>query len=204
MTPNKECKKHKEFLIHELIEIKTHIFRFLKNPIVEIKNLPNWTWPKIIIFLAIFSSICGLLSGIVEKNKFAILSGFLLNPIISISLVGVSTLFFGIFFKIFADQALPWRKLFTLIAFSNLPNFIFSIAANYVSPIILIGLGFTSLLLIKGLIENFHLERKLVLRVIAGLYVLFFITWFFSEIKEQKFNKISKEEISAPEVHLGK
>jgi hypothetical protein len=120
-------------------------------------------------------------------------------------MIGVSTLFFGIFFKIFANRDLAWRHLFTLILFANLPHFLFATAATYVPPIIMVGLAFTSFLLIKGFIDDFQLDRKLVIRIVTGLYAVFFLTWAISEITtSERFKKNIADDERAPEVHLSK
>ncbi len=195
----------KAYLQRECLEAKDLVVRFFKNPIHEIRNLPDWSWPKILIFLAVFSAICGGLAGVVERKVLTIISGLLFNPFVTLSLAGASTLFFGIFFKIFSNRDLAWRKLFTLVVFSNLPNFVFSVGASYIPPIIPLGLACTAFLLIKGLIENFNLERKLVTRLIAGLYIVFFLSWVIKEIRSDKFPKTFEDDNrSAPEVHLGK
>jgi hypothetical protein len=66
-------------------------------------------------------------------------------------------------------------------------------------------MAFTGLLLLVGLVENFQLNRKLVIRLISSLYALFFVLWFWDRIASSKFEKSwSTDRVQAPSVELGK
>ena len=195
----------KDFLLLEIKEIRTHLWRFLTHPMQEIRNVPEWPWPRLAILLVLVTSVCGFLSGIVNRIPvFAIIFSLIYQPIVSAIMLAISTAFFYYCFQIFCEKTVSLHKLVTVILFANIPGFIFQIAAGYIPPISLIGLAFTAFLLLVGFVDNFQLERKKVMKIVGALYGLFFVLWLLQQANSMRFDRSwSPEAIPAPAVQLG-
>ncbi len=195
----------KDFLLLEIKEIKTHLWRFLTHPMQEIRHVPEWPWIRLGILMALVTSICGLLSGVVNRIPvFAIIFALIYQPIVSAIMLAISTAFFYYCFQIFCEKTVSLHKLFTVILFANIPGYIFQIVSGYVPPITLIGLAFTAFLLLVGFVENFQLERKKVMKIVGALYGLFFVMWLIQQANSMRFDRAwSPDSIPAPAVKLG-
>ena len=68
-------------------------------------------------------------------------------------------------------------KIFTFVILSSIPFYIFQIISEYFAPITLIGFGFSFLLAIVGLSENFKVEKKRAYQLIGILFALVLVTW---------------------------
>ena len=165
-------------LHQSLIPLLHELKVFLKQPVKEIRSAPDWSWQQIL-----------------TVHVF-------IMPFLTAIMITISTLFFYYIFQIFGDRIIHFRKLLTVVLLANIPFFIFQIMSGLFPPITLFGLGFSALLLIVGLIDNFQLPRKFVIKLIAGIYVLFFIIYASSRINDLEWGKRNNS-LNAPEVKLG-
>lgn len=194
----------KDQLRQEIIESKNVLLQFLRHPLVQMKQMPDWTWKRLFLVLIIIASGTGGLAGFLEKKIIlSIIAGLILTPILTAIQITVASVFFYYLFQIFADKTVSFRQLFTVVLFAFIPQLVLNIAVGYVPPIALVGMLFTALLLIVGFVENFQLSRKLVLRMVAILYVIFFLIWIWGRISSSKLETTWHEQNNAPEVHLG-
>lgn len=188
--------------INKLIQ---NLISFLKHPRDEISKLPDWSWTELLLVHVLITATTGALSGLVSKSFLSLISGIILSPILTLITLSISALFFYYFFQIFARVTLPFRKLMTLILLANLPFFIFQIVAVLVPPMILVGLAFTAVLLVIGLIANFSLDKKLVVQTMMGIYALLFVVWIWGRWDGLQLETGWKNSsgLNAPEVRLG-
>jgi hypothetical protein len=190
--------KFPQSLIPLLHELKI----FLRQPIKEIRSAPDWSWQQILIVHAFVTALTGFCSGLANRSLHSSIFGLFIMPFLTAVMITISTLFFYYVFQIFGDRVIHFRKLFTVVLLANIPFFIFQIMSGLFPPITLFGLGFSALLLIVGLIDNFQLPRKFVMKLIAGIYILFFIIYASSRINDLEWGKRSNS-LNAPEVKLG-
>lgn len=158
------------------------VFHFLKHPMQEVKNLPDWNWSTLTLFLAIFSIGSGVLFGLIPPNFYRILGGFTLAPAISFFMTGLLTVFFYYYFQIFERRTVDFRRLYTLVIFSNFPFFIFQIGSQIVPPLTLVGFAMTSAIIAVGLTENFQMEKRRAIRLVLFLLAIVFLIWLKDRI----------------------
>lgn len=197
----------KEKWLSDFYDVRLHFVRFLRHPLQEIQALPDWHWEKLLIFQVCLASVTGILGGFLEKKIFvSILFGLFLSPILTLITLSIATLFFYYCFQIFVKQTVSIRKLFTLILFANIPQFIFQIISSKFPPIILFGYAFTAALLMIGFVTHFSVEKKRALQFVAALYAIFFAVWLANQVAtSNKFDHSwSPDRMEAPEVELGK
>jgi hypothetical protein len=188
----------------ELLECKEFLLTFLRHPLKEIVNVPDWSWRRLLLFQITLTMATGALGGLLSLHIFSIITQMILMPVLTLITLMVCCLFFYYSFQIFADRTISFRSLFGTVLFANIPFFIFQIVSVHFSPVALVGLGFTALLLIVAFVDRYLITKKIVIRLIGALYVLFFAIWVAGRIDGSRIDKSWKTERSmAPEVKLG-
>lgn len=177
--------------------------RYLRNPVQEIRNLPDWSWRDLVVNQVIVTAATGALSGILKGSFLSIIQGLIVVPIITAVTITVATLFFYFVFQILAGTTLHYRRLTELIFFANIPFFIFSTVSHWFPPASLFGLAMAGFLMIVGLCENFQLQRRLVLRTVIGVYLLFLLVWIWGRMDAMRVQSRMEKTIEAPAVELG-
>lgn len=163
-----------------LKSIFNYILIYLKNPLEGVRQLPNWSWSTLLVTTLIISMATGMLSGVLAGQFLRIVAGATITPIIGITLSLLGSLVIFYYFQVFEMRTVSLQKLYTLMLFANLPFFIFQIASELIAPISLVGFAFTALLLVVGLTENFSLEKRKSIRLVAIFYAVFAILWIIN------------------------
>lgn len=158
-------------------EILQYLVEFVKNPIQKIAHLPDWDWSELFITQITFAVTSGILAGLIKFNFYRVAFGIFLMPIVSTLATMMLTTFFYYYFQFFESRTESYRRLFTFVMLASIPFYIFQIASEYFQPVALIGFGFTSLLAVVGLTENFKVDRKRSFQIAGFLYVLVLVTW---------------------------
>lgn len=193
-----------QYFLTELKNSQEYLLRYLRHPLVEIKNLPDWSWRRIMIVHVTITMMLGLLTGLLTFSKLSVLFGLIVMPVLTLILILVSCFFFYYAFQIFAEKTVSFRALYLMILLANIPFFIFQIGAHYFIFLQVIGLAFSAFILTVGFVEVFGLNRKLVLRLIGGLFALVLAIWLWGRIDGSRLDKSMKsDDFEAPEVHLG-
>lgn len=161
-------------------EILTYLKEFVKHPVLKITEIPSWSWGALLVVQITFAVASGVLAGLVKLNMYRALSGIFLMPIVSTLSSMLLTTFFYYYFQFFENKTESYRKLFAFVTLASIPFYIFQIASEYFAPVTLIGFGFTSLLCIVGLTENFQVEKKRAYQIAIFLYLLVLATWILN------------------------
>lgn len=196
----------KDHLLNEFYEVKSFLNQFLRHPIDQIKNVPDWHWYRLIGVHGTLAALTGALRGFVDKKiSFSIIAGLFVSPVLTLISLTVASLFFYYTFQIFLQKTVSPRRLFTVIMLANIPQLILQIVSGYVPPISLVGMAFTAMLLLVGFAENFQIEKKMALRLIGSIYALFLALWIWDRVNSAQLEKTwNSDRNPAPEVHLGK
>jgi hypothetical protein len=161
---------------------------FFKNPLEQIKKLPDWSLRNLLIVHFLFSIFSGFLAGAVSLNKWNIFFGILIFPFISLVLTVVLSTFFYYYFQVFERRIVSFLKILTIVIFANFPFFILQIASNYISSVSLIGLLFTGMLIIVGLTENLKMSKKRALRLVGVIWFIILLVWIWNKISVSKMD----------------
>ncbi len=150
---------------------------FVKNPIEQISHIPDWNWPSLFLVQIVISITSGLLAGLIKFNIYRMAAGLFLMPFVSTITSLLLTTFLYYYFQFFENRTENFRKIFTFVILTSIPFYIFQIISEYFAPITLIGFGFSFLLSIVGLSENFKVTKKRAYELVGVLFVLVLITW---------------------------
>lgn len=167
----------------QLRDLLPYLIRFIRHPVEGIKNTPRMSWPAIFSIQLGGAMLSGALLGILNMNFWDFLIGLFIFPITSLVTSIVFSLFLTYFFSLFRSTYLEFRRLYAIVVLANLPYFIFHTVSGFLPPIDLIGFALTAILLIVGIVEQFSLDRKTVVRLVSVLYLVFAILWMAAQIR---------------------
>jgi hypothetical protein len=160
----------------QLLILFHYLAGLLKNPILQIRTLPEIEWKTLIIF-----QFCLTLTSVVISNLLAPFAISLINVLISlcaaILALGLASLFFYYYFQIVYNRTLKFIRIFTLVLFAHIPFAIFHLAAYFFPPADLIGIGLSAALMIVGLVDNFAVPKKIAIQLMIVLYSVFLVYW---------------------------
>ncbi len=195
---------NKDLLLSEFLDAKRTLIQFLRNPLREIKHIPDWPWPKILAVQAVVTAICGGLRALIDsRNIFIVISQLIISPLFQVITAGVTALFFYYSFQIFLSKTISLRQIFQMVFFASIPFYAFSILTGIVPPIFLIGFAFTSVLLIVGMVEKFQIEKKFAIRLLLVINAIVLILWILQRIETMRMEDTFGTRIEAPEIKLG-
>ncbi|MCC7404170.1 MAG: hypothetical protein IT288_07200 [Bdellovibrionales bacterium] len=187
-----------QFIQSRAKEVLSYLLEYFKNPIIGIRQLPDWDWPTTLIVQGILSSLCGMLSGIMAQSFTEALVGFLFFPISTIAAHFIVTGFFYYTFLFFYKTQTLFRQLYLLILLANLPFIVLTVLSPLLRPITLVGLAATGVLLLVGLVDNFQLPRRSIGRFLLVLYAIYAVMWTSSTLnltkKESSFRDLATPE----------
>ncbi|RME17863.1 MAG: YIP1 family protein [Bdellovibrio sp.] len=178
---------------HHHKEILEYLIDYFKNPVQSIRKLPQWGWPSLLILQASLAGISGLMAFLIKPSVRRFLEALFVLPLSSIITTFIITVFFHYTFYFFFRREISLKEIFTLLFLSNIPFFFLYILHPLVPPIVLLGMAVTSLLLIIGLVENFALPKKTIIRLIGSLFIFYLIIWTFQQIRFTAFSSKNKE-----------
>ncbi len=188
----------------EIRDLPKFLFHFMQNPVRAIQTTPIWSWPSILSIQAGIAIVSGVCLAVVNRNFIDFLLGLFIFPFSSIIVSAVVSLFLYYFHAFFMHTFLEARRLYGIVVLANIPYLLFHILSGLVPPIDLIGFAFTSCLLVVGLVENFTLPKRSVIRLIGAVYAVFFLMWVSVQIKStfrtnEKIQSIQPESLDKME-----
>lgn len=172
------------------------ILRFLRHPIREISNLPDWHWPWAILVCVGVSMISGVISGFIPPNPYRIAAGVILSPIVGLVLNTVMATFLYYYFQVFERRTVSLHKLFILVMFAGIPFYIFQTISDLIWIITPVGFAFTGLIMVVGLVENFAMEKRRAIRLVAIILGLTMIVWAWNRIDISRLERSAGAPIS--------
>ena len=173
---------HSQIIRLELIGLPRVLIRFLLNPIAEIALAPNWAWVTQFTVVVGSAMISGVLTGALASSFWDFLLGLLILPIVAALSTILISFFIKYFFSAVRHTQLDLKQVHAVVALAYVPFLALHILATIIPPIDLIGFAFTCLLVIVGITEKFNLRKKLVVEMVAAVYLGFSLVWMAAQI----------------------
>ncbi len=167
-------------------EAVKYFLSYFKNPLVAIKNIPNWDWLTVLVIQLCLSLLIGIISDFFSQDSLIIFRGIFVFPLSSFLTTFLGAGFFYFLFLIFFNTETNFLKLYTIVFLSHVPFLILRIVKFWIAPIELIGFAATTALLTVGFVENFQLPKKKMIRIFGALYAIYFFMWVFQQIYQSK------------------
>jgi hypothetical protein len=184
-----------EYLKKEWSTVFTYFSLFVRNPLKEIRTLPNWEWQTLIFVNGALGAACGSLNGLFSGNFLWLFLGLIVFPITFIVADIIISGFFYYFFLFVTNKDLPFKSIFTLLTLANIPFLALYIISPLASPLTLIGVAISGILLIVGFVDNFQLPKKIVVRLVAVMFGIHFLMWIWGTIQVATKNYDGNSEI---------
>ena len=153
---------------------------FIKHPIDKISALPNWNWSSLFVVQFLLAIVSGNVAGLIKLIFFRVASGIILMPFVSTVAALLLALFLYYYFQFFEKRTEDYRKIFTLVILSSIPFYLFQILSEYLAPVSLIGFGFTALLAVVGLCDNFNVRKQRAYQLIGSVFILVLAAWILN------------------------
>jgi hypothetical protein len=167
-------------------DILKYFKMYFKNPLVAIKNIPNWNWITVLLVQLSISVSIGIISDFFTQDNLVIFRGIFIFPLSSYLTTFLGAGFFYFLFLIFFNTETNFLRLYTIVFLSHVPFLILRIVKFWIAPIELIGFAATTALLTVGFVENFQLPKKKMIQIFGALYVIYFSMWIFQQIYQSK------------------
>ena len=182
-----------EKLIQDWQEVFDYLKDYLVNPVGKIRNIPDWDWRTNLTLLGALGACSGSLNGIVSGSFSGVILGFIFFPL-SITLVHfIVSGFFYYFFLFVLGREVQYKQIFLLLTLANIPYLAINVLAPLASPLYLLGIFISGILLIVGFVDYFLLPKKPVMRLIIGLLAFYFVMWIWGAIENSQIEKIKRQ-----------
>lgn len=186
----------------QIKQLLDFLFHYIRNPIQTIKNVPDWPWPQLLICFVAIAAITGTVAGILSLRFSEIIFGLILFPISS--LIGgalLSGFYYYTFMFVFQKQT-AFKTLFTIVTLSLIPFFALYTLSKFVPLLQLVGFAVSGLLMIVGLTESTQIDRKKIIKLVAGLYLVYALMTIINMINWERENKSYKDIVTPDSVEL--
>jgi hypothetical protein len=173
-------------------EIFYHLKNFARNPVQEIRHLPNWNWTRVLTMQLILSLMSGILSALASSNfsSWKLAQGVLVFPFISTVTGLILASFFYYYFQVFEKRTVSYIKLATLVFLANTVFYLFHALDGLLVFFDILGMTFTGFLLTVGLTDNFQMEKKRSLRLVGALLLLLIVAvWFIRQFRDDRLSR---------------
>jgi hypothetical protein len=157
--------------------------RYVKNPVQAMRELPDWDWSTLLFFFMSVAAICGFLGAIVSRHLLAIIPGIIVLPISSTLAAFCVTGFFYYTYAFFFHREIALKTLFTIVALASLPVLVTLIFSSWLIPLNLVGFLASGMLLVVGLTENTHVDRRKLMKLVGAIYLVYVVFWVVSTIR---------------------
>lgn len=187
----------------EIVSAFKFLLQFCKNPILQITQLPSWSWTTLVTVHIILTSLFGFLVGIFSLNIMGIVGSLILFPITSLFLISVLTGFFYYTFLFFFNEDCDLKKIVTIIFLAHLPNVVLAPFVDFIPPLGLLAVIAGSLLLIVGFSQNLNVRRPDITKIIGGLVLVYLVFWIFNMINfSSEPNQVRPQALPKSSIHI--
>ncbi|MCB0390981.1 MAG: hypothetical protein KDD58_06815 [Bdellovibrionales bacterium] len=174
-------------------QVFAYLKLYLANPVAQIRKIPDWDWRTNLFFLGVLSAISGSLHGLVSGSLFSFILGFIFFPLTLTVVHFIISGFFYYFSLFIIGREINYKQIFLLLTLANIPFLAIYILSALASPLLLLGMAGTSILLIVGFVDYFLLPKKVVMRVILGLFTFYVVMWIWGTIQTTEIKKMKSE-----------
>lgn len=153
------------------------LFRIARDPVGSIKEPSRLTWSAAFSLQIGAALASGAITALIEKSPLDFIIALFVFPIITLMTSATFTLFIYYYFSLFTKTYLDMRRLYSLIVIAMTPYFLIHTLSGFLPPLDLIGFSLMAILIGVGLVEQFRLDHKVILKLISVTFCLFFLIW---------------------------
>jgi hypothetical protein len=133
--------------------------------------------------------VSGTLVGLSSGKFINFILGLFVFPITCLLAASLISFFIHSYFALFYSRTLDRRRLFGIVVLATMPFLVMNVFSEHVPAVRLIGFAATCFLLVVGLSEHFEIPRRLVVRLVFGIFFVFCVVWGIYQ-----YNAVQREE----------
>ncbi len=173
----------------ELTDLIRFLPKYAKNPVEAVRTSPDWTWPALLSLQVGMAIVSGALVGLSSGKFVNFILGLFVFPITCLLAATLISFFIHSYFALFHARTLERRRLFGIVVLATMPFLVMNVFSEHVPAVRLIGFAATCFLLVVGLSEHFKIPQRLLVRLVGGIYFVFFLVWGIYQ-----YNAVQREE----------
>lgn len=101
----------------------------------------------------------------------------------------VMATFLYYYFQVFERRTCSLRKLYTMVMLAAIPFYIFQTISDLIWIITPVGFAFMAFITVVGLVENFGMQKKRAIRLVATILVLTMLVWTWNRIDVSRLER---------------
>lgn len=166
-----------EKLLQDIKFLSRLTIEFIKNPIEGMKNAPNLNWGQVLLLQISLCILSGIGSGLVTGNFLFILWGLFIFPPVALVVSFLTSLSLHYLILFFFQKEFEIRQTFTLLVLANIPFLVLRVLSRIFNTIDLAGFIIVGFLLVVGIVENYHLEKRKVIKLVFYFILFICLSW---------------------------
>ncbi|MCB0394296.1 MAG: hypothetical protein KDD25_07040, partial [Bdellovibrionales bacterium] len=127
-------------VINYLQEVYQLLRNFLRNPIVGMKEVPEWDARRLALFQVVIAAAVGLLAGLFEVSPVKMVTNPIFFSIYYFFVSGFTTLFFYFAFQFLYKSTFEPIMVYRIVAFAQIPHVFLKVLTPLRIPIDIVGM----------------------------------------------------------------
>lgn len=166
-----------EKFLGDIKYLSNFVLHFLKNPVEGMKAAPNLDWGQVLLLQGLLSLFSGVMAGVISQNIIFIVWGILLFPLLSLTISFLVSLSLHYLILFFFQKEFPVRQTYILLVLANIPVLILRILSPIFNTVDLVGFVIVGFLLVVGIVENYKLEKRKVIKLVFYFVLFICLSW---------------------------
>jgi hypothetical protein len=166
-----------EKILNDIKFLSAFVINFLKNPIQGMKAAPNLDWGQVLLLQGGLSLLSGVLAGLVTGNFLFVVWGFFIFPPLALIVSFLVSLSLHYLILFFFQKEFEIRQTFVLLVLANIPFLVLRILSRLFNTVDLVGFIIVGFLLVVGIVENYHLEKRKVIKLVFYFVLFVCVSW---------------------------
>jgi hypothetical protein len=182
----------------QIREVVQFLISYLKNPVVAMRQLPQWDWLVLCFLYTLLTACFGLFGGIVQAKVAQIFVGLFFYPVTALVGSFLVSGFFYYTFIFFYKNEVPYKLIHTTIIFASLPLLVLNTFSSLIPPIGLVGSAVAGVLMLVAFAEYTHIPKEKLIKLLGAIFIIQILFYVFNMIDLNSDKKRLKD-IATPE-----
>lgn len=156
---------------------------FFRNPILGMRQLPDWDWATILILQGLFAATCAALGNLIVHQIGRMFLSLFVAPISNYLVLAIIAAFFFYALMFYFERETPFRQVYTHILFASIPAMLTIMISGLVPQLTIFGIAASLYLLHVSFADHFQLERKKVKNFFIALMAICTLFWLLQVVK---------------------
>ncbi len=171
---------------------------FFRHPLQAMTYVPKWSLVTSLIIAGALGVASGVLAAVLNRSFMGFVASLFIVPFSSIVFLSLASGFFYYVFLLVLKREVSLRDLFIAHIFAAIPTFLCLTLSQILPPILLVGVAASLYLLRVSYVAVFGADRKLMTRILVGLFAFYAACWIMNSLNLEK-SRQSLKKMATPE-----